>query len=59
MTKQEFNKSEIAWAQGILQQPEYKMPNGKSSHLVAYEVMNRAIDRMIDENHLTAHGTWA
>jgi len=59
MTKQEFNKSEIAWAQNILKQPEYKMPIGKSSHQVAYEVLNHAWDRMLDQNYVTAHGQWA
>ena len=59
MTKQEFNKSEIAWAQNVLEQPEYNMYNGKSSHQVAYEVMNRAMDRMVEQNQITAYGQWS
>lgn len=58
MTKQEFNKAEMLWAQSILQQPEYTMPNGKPSHQVAYEVMGEAIDRMVEENLVNAYGQW-
>ena len=58
MTSSEFNKAEIEWANGILSQPEYIMPNGKPSHQVAYEVKAQAVDRMIDTGRINAFGQW-
>ena len=57
MTKAEFNLYEIDWANRLLSQPAYTMPNGKDSHTVAYEVKNKAMDRMIMENPLRHNGT--
>jgi len=58
MTKAEFNLAEKSWAERILSAPVYTMPNGRRSHDVAYEVLNAALDRMIEENSLTAWGSW-
>ena len=59
MTSAEFNLAELAWADSILAQPAYTMPNGKSSHQVAYEVKAAALDRMIEQNTLTVDGRWS
>ena len=58
MTKAEFNLAEKSWAERILSAPVYTMPNGRPSHDVAYEVLNAAIDRMIEENPVTVYGRW-
>lgn len=58
MTSAEFNRAEIDWANGILAQPAYTMPNGKSSHQVAYEVKAKAIDRMVEAGRINAFGQW-
>jgi hypothetical protein len=58
MTSAEFNRAEIEWADNLLSQAVYTMPNGKSSHQVAYEVKSKALDRMISENRLAADGRW-
>lgn len=59
MTKQEFAKAEIEWAEGILAEPEYTMANGKSSHVVAYEVASAALDRLVEMGRVTAYREWA
>ena len=56
MTKNQFNLNEIAWAKKLLSEPPYIMPNGRRSHDVAYEVMDRALDRMLDQNRVNACG---
>ena len=58
MKTNEFIAAEIEWAQGILAQPVYTMPNGKPSHQVAYEVLNQAMDRRIETGLVNAHGQW-
>ena len=58
MTNSKFNLAEKAWAEKILFEPSYTMPNGRLSHDIAYEVLNKALDRMIDENRLASDGTW-
>lgn len=58
MTTNEFTRAEIDWANSILAQPVYTMPNGKPSHQVAYEVLNRALDRRIETGLISAHGRW-
>jgi hypothetical protein len=58
MTPAQFNLAQIKWANALLAQPAYVMPNGRSSHDVAYEVKATALDRMLDENTLTAYGQW-
>jgi len=58
MTTNEFTKAEIEWANGILAQPVYVMPNGKPSHQVAYEVLNQALDRRIETGLISAYGEW-
>jgi len=58
MTNSQFNLIEMQWAQTIISEPPYIMPNGRISHDVAYEVMGKALDRLLDENHLSAHGQW-
>ena len=58
MTNAEFNLAQKAWAERILSAPVYTMPNGRRSHDVAYEVLSTAMDRMLDENRLTADGQW-
>lgn len=59
MTKSEFNKAEIDWAKAILSAPDYKMPNGRSAHTVAYEVMSKACDRRLETGLISAYGEWA
>ena len=56
MTANEFTRAEIDWAQSILAKPVYTMPNGRSSHEVAYEALNNALDRAVDECLWTADG---
>ena len=56
MTNSQFNLTEKAWAEKILSQPSYIMPNGRKSHDVAHEVMSKALDRMLDENRINAYG---
>lgn len=58
MTPAQFNLVEIEWADALLAKPPYTMPNGKSSHQVAYEVKSKTLDRMVFENRLTADGRW-
>ena len=58
MNNSQFNLAEKAWAEKILSEPVYTMPNGRKSHDVAYEVLNKTIDRMLDQNCLTADGQW-
>jgi len=58
MTNSEFNLAEMSWAKKIISEPPYVMPNGRLSHDIAYEVLDKALDRMIDENHLNAVGQW-
>jgi len=58
MTKSQFNLIEMDWAKKVISEPTYVMPNGRKSHDVAYEVLNKALDRILDENHLNAHGQW-
>lgn len=59
MTTNEFTKAEIEWAHSILARPSYTMPNGKPSHQVAYEVLNRALDHRIETGLISAYGQWA
>lgn len=59
MTLSKFNLAEIKWADALLAQPAYVMANGRSSHDVAYEVKAAALDRMIEQNTLTADGRWS
>ena len=56
MTNSEFNLAQLAWGKKILSEPVYIMPNGRRSHDVAYEVMSKALDRMLDQNHINAYG---
>ena len=56
MTNSAFNLMLVEWAKGILAQPAYIMPNGKSSHDVAYEELNKVIDRLPVENKVNAYG---
>ncbi|NBW19469.1 MAG: hypothetical protein EBR82_66990 [Caulobacteraceae bacterium] len=56
MSQNQFNLNEIAWAKKLLSEPVYIMPNGRRSHDVAYEVMSKALDRMLDQNHINAYG---
>lgn len=58
MRQSEFNLAEMQWADALLAQPAYTMPTGRSSHDVAYEVKAAALDRMIEQNTLTADGQW-
>ena len=59
MTKSEFNLVEKAWAERLLSQPSFIMPNSRQSHDVAKEVLSKTMDRMLDQNRLDAHGQWA
>ena len=59
MTKSEFNLVEKAWADKILSEPSYVMPNNRQSHDVAKEVLSKTMDRMLYQNRLDAHGQWA
>lgn len=56
MTTNEFNRANVAWAENILAQPEYTMPNGKSSHQVAYETLHETVDAMVDTLRINAWG---
>ena len=56
MTNNQFNLNEMAWAKKLLSEPPYVMQNGRKSHDVAHEVMSKALDRMLDENRINAHG---
>jgi len=58
MTNKEFSNAEITWAEGILAQPAYTMPNGKNSHAVAYAVLNKALDRLPTTHQVNAYGQW-
>ena len=40
-------RSDIAWAEAILEQPPCTFPNGKSSHMVAIGVWERANDDLV------------
>ena len=56
MTNSRFNLTELTWSKKLLSEPSYIMPNGRKSHDVAHEVMNKALDRMLDENRINANG---
>ena len=58
MTNSQFNFAELTWAKKIISEPSYIMPNGRLSHDIAHEVLNKTMDRMLDENHLSAYGQW-
>ena len=58
MTSKEFIQANITWANNLLAQPSYTMPNGKPSHQVAYEVLGESIDQMVDECSVDAFGRW-
>ena len=58
MNNSQFNLAEKAWADKILSEPSYVMPNGLKSHDVAKEVLSKTMDRMLDQNRLTADGQW-
>ncbi len=58
MRQSEYNIAELKWADALLAQPAYVMANGRSSHDVAFEVKAAALDRMIEQNTLTADGRW-
>lgn len=58
MNNSQFNLAEKAWAEKILSEPSYAMPNGRKSHDVAKEVLSKTMDRMLDQNRLTADGQW-
>lgn len=58
MKNSQFNLAEKAWADKILSEPSYIMPNGRKSHDVAKEVLNKAMDRMLYQNRFTADGQW-
>jgi hypothetical protein len=58
MTKSEFNLEIIKWAEGILSQPAYIMPNGKNSHDVANLELCEVIDRLPFENKVDVYGNF-
>jgi hypothetical protein len=58
MKNSEFNLAEKTWAEKLLSEPVYTKLNGRQSHDVAYEVLNKVLDRMISDNRLTADGQW-
>lgn len=58
MTNKEFIQTNINWANKLLAQPSYIMPNGKPSHQIAYEVLNESIDQMVEQLSVDAYGRW-
>ena len=58
MTTNQFSRANVAWAENLLEQPEFTMLNGKSSHQVAYEVLNETLDAMVDTLQVNAYGEW-
>jgi hypothetical protein len=58
MTNSEFHQANIDWAKKLLSQPEYTMPNGKSSHQIAYAELNKAIDARLKTGRVDAFGHW-
>lgn len=52
MTKSEFYRATIDWANAILDQPCYVMPNGKPSHAVAHETLAQTIDESLEDGSL-------
>ena len=58
MNSNQFNAAEVKWANGILAQPSYVMPNGKPSHQVAHEVLAGVMDRLVERGTVNAYGQW-
>jgi len=58
MNNSQFNLAEKAWAKKILSEPSFIMANSRQSHDVAKEVLSKTMDRMLDQNRLTADGQW-
>lgn len=46
MKRSEFLKETIVWANGILSEPNYVMPNNKNSHDVALEEKGKSRRRI-------------
>lgn len=58
MNSKQFDHANTKWAKMLLAQPCYTMPNGKPSHQVAYEVLGKVADRLIEHGTVTAYGDW-
>jgi hypothetical protein len=56
MTNAQFVLSEITWAKKLLAEPSFQMPNKQQSHVVAQEVLDRALDEAVGLVRVDAFG---
>jgi hypothetical protein len=56
MTNAQFVLSEITWAKKMLAEPSFQMPNGRQSHVVAQEVLEKALDKAVGFVRVDAFG---